>query len=111
MEYDVIGGFWGVSPDSIWAGSDWGLLHWDGKAWNEVSSDTSTSHLGSVWASGDDDVWAIGGNIVGHWDGNVWRTSRVQTPLYYGWTKNLFGTAQGRVWIIGSAGTVARKKP
>ena len=105
-----IGGFWGISPQSIWATSSDGVLHWDGKAWNQISSNAREQPGSRIWASGDDDVWSVVRSGVEHWDGSAWRNFRVQTLLDSGWTETVFGTAPGRVWVTGSAGLVARKK-
>jgi hypothetical protein len=80
-----------IAPDDVWAvgysGSDFSAfltltMHWDGSAWNIVSSPNSSvdNKLNGVAGLASDDVWAVGSDNDGstgntlteQWNGSAW---------------------------------------
>jgi len=67
-----------VAADDCWAvgkklpGKTYGILHWDGSSWQELSQ-ASAQELNDVSCSSSDDCYAVGkkGSAL-HWDGSSW---------------------------------------
>jgi len=58
-------GVWGSSPTDVFAvgrraGGYWGVLHYDGISWTEMTTPPSTHYLWGVWGSSSSDVFAVG---------------------------------------------------
>lgn len=87
--------------------------HWDGSAWQRVSSPNSGSFavLSAVAALAPDDVWAVGSTVVGvdgvalteHWNGTRWRI--VPAPALTGNDdlEDVAGSSSKDVWAVGAA--------
>jgi hypothetical protein len=74
---------WGTAEDDVWAvGAGGVILHYDGTAWTQQTSPT-TSTLYDVWAGAADDAWAVGPSYqLLHWDGQSWTSlTAVSTSL------------------------------
>jgi hypothetical protein len=61
---------WGSEPSDIWTvGTNGSIFHYDGTAWQSLSSGTKLQ-LSGVAGTGKDDVWMVGGeSIAVHWNG------------------------------------------
>lgn len=88
---------WGASSSDVWGTSQWGLWHWDGKAWALV--DERWTNLTNIGGSGADDVWAVGWNgVILHYDGKGW------TQIPSGTTRHLLSVsarAKNDAWVSG----------
>jgi hypothetical protein len=101
---ECLNGFWGSSPNDIFAvGFNGLMLHYKGSVWSPVTSNT-TNNLNSIWGSSATDIFAVGnsGTIL-HYDGSIWSamTSNVTIPLFRVW-----GTAPDDVFAVGNGGTI-----
>lgn len=117
----------GRFPDDIWAVGrtveDSGMsqplaLHYDGTAWNVVS----TPHFGSGYNVLTDvetifsyDAWAVGQyvdpvtdrrmNLVLHWDGSKWNVIPTSTPhpsIYEFPLRAVTAVSENDIWVVGS---------
>ncbi len=102
---------WGSAPDDVWIGGG-GLastnrlllLHYDGRAFADVSRDLS----GTIWwihGKSAADIWAVGEKgLALHWNGSMWTSSSTGTDA------NLFGVwvaASNDVWAVGGSPSTA----
>ena len=112
-----ISGFWGLSPDSIWAGGfSWGgenneplVIHNDHGNWEmEKISGYPDCEIRGIGGSGDDNIYLVGLNdnityLILHYDGIEWSLERTGT----------FGSSFDAVWVseagevfaVGTAGS------
>ena len=103
-----IEGIWAFTPDDAWAVGDNGLaMHWDGKAWLPVASNTK-NHLSGIWGAGARDIWAVAGGVGGegafnliHWDGQSWSPVSADTDDNLA---GVWGTSAHDVWAVGGSG-------
>lgn len=78
----------GTASDDIWALSNHGLAHFDGRKWAWFSGDPTH---GRIWALAKNDLWTAnfaghGTVSYGHWDGSRWeRWHAVMEPPAGAW--------------------------
>ncbi len=97
----------GTSARNVYAvGSDGAILHYDGKAWADMSKGL-TYNLSNVWCSKEGAVFAVGRDgVIVRFGGNVWGT---WTPMASGTTNNLFslwGSTEHDIFAVGANGTI-----
>lgn len=92
---------WATSQDfAIAVGVDGAINHWDGIAWRNVASPT-TSTLVGAWASSEADAFAVASDgTVLHYDGSQWS---IMTTLPFN-LSGIHGTAADDVWVSPSVG-------
>ena len=101
---NYLAAIWGSDRANVWAAGAAGtLLHFDGKLWESVESNTD-AFLSGLWGSGPSDVWACGdrGTML-HFDGQRW----VSVPS--GTTEDLrqlFGRSARSIWAVGTRGVI-----
>jgi hypothetical protein len=99
---------WGTSADHVFAVGDAGyILHYDGEAWTEQDSGT-TSDLISLWGRGPDEILAVGGRASGvltRWDGAAWTATDL--PDVYG-LNGVFMNDAGVATVVGVTGVAGR---
>ena len=97
------------------------IVHWDGKAWTEVSAPEAckftSSFLSGVTAFSPTDVWAVGGyrSLSGdcgagfyrpltlHWDGSNWKVIPPQLPTQASFFFTaVAGTSSSDLWAVGT---------
>jgi hypothetical protein len=63
-----------VSSNDVWAGTPYGMVHWDGTEWSSFgyAEGGALSGVQSLSATGPKDVWAVTGAGIAHWDGDGW---------------------------------------
>jgi hypothetical protein len=98
---------WGNSGNDVFAaGSDGFLLHFNGSAWSNVASGT-TSNLAGLWGSSPTDVFAIGSDgVIVHLSGSAWNS---WSSMASGTTKNLssvWGSSGSDVFAVGDGGSI-----
>ncbi len=97
-------GIWGSSASDVFVvGQGGSILHYDGTAWNLMTSGT-TNHLYGIWGSSGTDVFAVGGGgTILHYDGSAWSsmTSGTTNVLYGVW-----GASGTDVFAVGAGGKV-----
>lgn len=95
----------GASASDIWAvGTGGTMVHFDGKAWVQVTRGGQPAHLHGVWGGSPTDLWAVGADWAGsagallHFDGHAWsdQSSVATSPLYGVW-----GNGPSDVWAVG----------
>jgi len=105
-------GFWGVSPEDIFAVS-WfpnALSHWDGNSWSTLWTNNSVNvivppdFLNGVWATGSD-VFVVGFGI-GHWDGAVMTPADMSKVGSDSWN-GVWGSGRDDVYAVGDGGAIA----
>ena len=94
-----------VSESDIWAVSGSRILHYDGKIWNTVTSCGAQSAFVDVYAASNTDVWVIEGRRIVRLQGGL--ISEVATDLLGAGEqlRAVFGVS-GRVWFVGTGGTI-----
>lgn len=98
---------WGSSGSDVFAvGSGGAIVHWDGAAWDTMTSglECSCKSLWGVWGSGPDDVFAVGDDgVVAHYDGTSWTVGDTlpATVLYGVW-----GSGPNDVFAVGEEGGI-----
>ena len=85
----------------------------DGEGHWQLLGSSRTSSLLAAWASGVDDAWIVGGReglgtapVAYHFDGTAW--TRLDTGLVDVDLWQVFGFADGTVFLGGSNGTIVR---
>lgn len=107
----VLTALWGSASDDVWAVGTYGtFLHWDGAAWESVTTGYPLT-LWGVWGSASNDVWAVGSEAaIVHWDGTSWVS--VPNPLTGTTSGNnlydVWGTGPNDVWAVGDGGIILR---
>ncbi len=73
IELPSLYGIHGTAADDVWAvGWDGAILHWDGKTWSFVLSETD-KHLSGICAIARDNAWAFGNQgAILQWTGKQW---------------------------------------
>jgi len=61
--FTALDAIWASGPSDVWA-AGYGVVHFDGATWTELS----TERVNSVWGSGPTDVWFGGARLL-HYDG------------------------------------------
>ncbi|HUB05417.1 MAG TPA: hypothetical protein VMB50_00360 [Myxococcales bacterium] len=113
--HDLVG-LWGAAADDVWAvggdcdgvsaelgwtGDSATLLHWDGKRWAALPTDSSAALCG-VWGTAASDVWAVGAQPVAlHFDGRLW--ARVPLGVDAAFLRGIGGRSSTEVWAVGDA--------
>jgi len=94
-----IHGFWGASPDDVWAvGGD--ILHWDGNNWSKVDGVPYWST--DIYGFSADDIWVVTGRgIVYHWNGLAWDFVNLNVNLKL-WA--VWGSSPNDIWVVGENG-------
>ncbi len=117
----VLNGMTAISASDVWAVGWYDIggntprtmtQHWDGTAWNIVSSPSpggAEDVLEAVDAGSANDVWAVGSTsgsslnpLAMHWDGSAW--SMVPVPRIGNYANELRGVAvvaANDVWAVG----------
>ena len=103
-----------LSPTDAWAVGAYGFraaktltLHYDGTAWQRVSSPYATSFdfLQSVAGTGPRDVWAVGGSEPGtltmHWGGSKWTLVRSPGGRFTDLFLGVAAVSSSDVWTVG----------
>ena len=102
--YDV----WGSADDDVYAvGYDGTLLHYDGSAWETITTDGDDAvWLNAVWGSSDSDVYASGsvGALI-HYDGTDWEIIPTKTGQSL-W--DVWGTSDTDIFLVGASGAIAQ---
>jgi hypothetical protein len=117
-----LGAMWGSGPNDVWTGGDAvgptisghtllsaALLHWDGNAWQSVSSAALQKDgqiIQDLWGTSPHDVWAAGGGAsaglgeLWHYDGSDWTETVFANPAkgYFG---TLWGSCPSDFWVYG----------
>jgi hypothetical protein len=111
-----------TSPDNAWAvgdqpspsgsglagAGDTLLLHWNGKAWSQVTNPKPVyGSLISVSATSADNAWAVGAEdtpkvhtYVLHWDGRSWTVQKQPPSVEYASYSDV-ATSGADAWIVG----------
>ncbi len=92
----------------VWAGSDTGIIHWNGTAWSTPYPGVPGAKTFAAFASND--VYAAGGTLIQHWNGSAWATA---TSVSTGSTLNGITaftdqtgiTPKQTIWAVGSSGS------
>lgn len=102
----ILRGLWGAAPGDVWAVGDAGtVLHWDGIAWQPVTTATLAT-LRAVWGRDATTVYAAGsGGTILRWNGVSWTSEDSGTGNTL---VSLWGTAQD-VYALGTSGTILHK--
>lgn len=99
---------WGTSADHVFAVGDAGfILHYDGMAWTEQPSGTS-SDLISLWGRGPDEILAVGGRasgVLARWDGEAWTATDL--PDVFG-LNGVYMSERGVATVVGVTGAAGR---
>jgi hypothetical protein len=82
-------------------GKDGWIIHYNGSAWSQVTTPTSSA-LWDVWGSSQSDVWAVGESItVLHYNGSSWSVAQ-NVPAMDGNLFGIRGRSASDVWAVGS---------
>jgi hypothetical protein len=100
---------WGSSDTDVYAGGTFGLSHWNGSSWTEVS-DPLVAGVDGLWGFGPADVWAVGTfTTLAHFDGSVWTdTVPANDNNFIPEHLSVWGAAPDDVWAVGDAGAISR---
>ncbi|WP_461033196.1 hypothetical protein [Streptomyces mayteni] len=98
---------WAVGADYAGLGADPVALHWDGRAWRDVSPTLPGLRLTDVYVESARSVWATATSAddwftshVLHWDGRTWRdTSGPVTGIE---AQAVSADGHGRAWMAGN---------
>lgn len=111
-----IKGFWGASPNDVWAISSLGaLFHFDGQVWTYVDTGYTNKATGvrfesdliAIHGTGPSDIWAVGerGTVL-HYDGRTWQhvvlpilTTQMNHSVRF---SSVWAGGADNVWIMGS---------
>jgi len=99
-----IRGIRGARPDDVWAWSDWGIMHWDGRAWTRVPRPARA--VGTIETVGESSgvVWArLAREHMGH------RSGCIIYPNYterHDWCRR-----GGGEWSLNGCGTPLAERP
>lgn len=92
-----------VGSSGIWAGTDSGLLHFDGNQWtvfDTASSDIPANQITDVHLDSDGGVWVATYEGLGVYRDNEWTTFTVaNSMLPTDLTRSLTSDQQGNIWI------------
>ena len=118
MALDSAATLWSLSalaPNNIWAGGFYIISgvyhylveHWDGHAWNVISSPPSAKKLAflrQIVAASDHDVWALdNNNTLLHWNGRAWSSSSFPNAGQNGYSiSRIAALPNGQLWLVGS---------
>ena len=95
-------GFEGYAPNGVDIGSV--LLHWDGSAWNRVTSPINIP-LYAVKMISATDGWAVGkGSIILHWNGSAWSLPSSYCGYSCVYLYSIDFTSANDVWAGGDGG-------
>ncbi|MBU0664413.1 MAG: hypothetical protein KJ990_07720 [Proteobacteria bacterium] len=100
----ALNGIWGNSESDIFVVGDNGtILHFDGRGWSPMISNTAQC-LNGIWGSSRSDVFAVGeeGAII-HYDGTSWSSmdSATTAPL-----QSVWGSSGEDVFAVGANGLI-----
>lgn len=106
----TINGMWGNSESDVFTVGDAGtILHYDGKSWSKMQSNTET-RLNAVWGSSGKDIYAVGDQFtILHYDGSAWvNISKRFKDIFdlYSYPisfTDVWGTSESDVYIAGSS--------
>lgn len=100
---------WGSSAHDLYvtswnsAGSEVGLLHYDGATWESVAEGLlGYWGYGDVWGSSATDVFATGNGVV-HFDGKTWSKQVIPDDLS---ATAIWGASASDVFAVGGSGTI-----
>ena len=102
-------GVWGSGPNDVWvvgaAGDDSSgvILHWNGSAWSQDTSETASALFG-IWGSGANDVYAVGRDagdhgVILHWNGQAWSSATLPSGTVD--LASVWGSGPNDVWAVG----------
>lgn len=95
-----------LDGEEVWAATDAGVLHWDGRRW-QCHREAMTGETVSSMVAANGKVWMIGatGKLF-HFDGHEWRVEKVDLPgAKWGadeeeGSPDLARTMDGSLWIV-----------
>jgi hypothetical protein len=99
-----------VSPTNVWAAGGATVEHWNGSAWQLVSTPRLPKlRLDGIAAHAGNAVWVVGSfskrgtlhPLIGHWDGNGWRV--VLGEGLSGYLTAIATRSVNDVWAVGQA--------
>jgi hypothetical protein len=99
---------WGASATDAWlVGAGGAIQHWDGSAFQSVSSPT-TQDLEDIRGTGARDIYATGANgAIVHWDGTSWKAESADTGIEL---RAIAFTGANDVQVFGDATGILRKQ-
>jgi hypothetical protein len=126
---NVLSGIRAASPSSIWAvgsyfnttgGNRTLILHWDGHAWQQVTSPSpgDSDNLRAVRAVSASDVWAVGGTFNGtvgralilHWNGHTWKQATIPSTGTASELAGVAASSASNVWAVGESETTSSER-
>ena len=100
---------WGSSSSDVFAvGAEGTILHYNGKAWSNMTLNAACS-LWSVWGSSSSDVFAVGNvynsplSVILHYNGNTWSTITTGTTSQL---NSVWGSSSSDIFAVGTEGTI-----
>jgi hypothetical protein len=110
--YTQLLGVSAIATNDAWAvgaaGAGTFAIHWDGTAWEAVSTPTPGGYatLKAVSSVANNDVWAVGDGIEGtltlHWNGSQWEIVPSPTPSeFFNDLNGVVALAADDVWAVG----------
>ena len=99
---------WGSADGDVYAAGIFGMSHWNGSAWAEIS-DATVDQAAGLWGFGRGDVWAVGDfGTLAHWNGTAWTdTLPVNDDRFEEDHASVWGAAPDDVWAVGSFGAIS----
>ena len=103
---NVLSGLWGTSASDIWAVGDFGTaMHYDGKTWTLVNSNT-TKHLNGVYAPTAGSAVVVGDTgLVTRWNGTAFSSESSGTVANL---NSVWGSAANNLFAVGDGGAIIR---
>lgn len=103
-----ISGIWGFGANDIWMVADTTIFRYQGSGFSPITPNPAVQGLTSIWGSSATDMYATakGGVLLSNSSGSF---TRVPT----GTANDLFAVmaSQGKLWVVGSIGTILRRGP
>ena len=107
-----------TSPDSTWVVGYTGnsqtgdqplILHWNGKAWTQVSNSIQDAVLNAVAATSARNAWAVGSinglrPLILHWNGSAWKQVRGPSAPSFTTLSGVAAVSARNAWAVGSSG-------
>lgn len=106
---------WSSHKQVAWAVGDRGRIYRFGEeGWVRVprfgrATKQTNNFLYSLWGTRSTNLWAAGENLL-HFDGHRWQTQRMGIRWGGVVWRALWGTPDGRIWMVGNQGNIAYGK-
>ena len=99
---------WGSSATDVYATGIFGMGHWTGSAWTEIT-DSVVDQASALWGFAANDIWAVGDfGTLAHWDGTAWADRLpAGNDSFEEDHVSVWGPAPDDVWAVGNFGAIS----